>query len=57
MPLWKKGCLETEASGSALIRKLMEREANGEISLLSSRIREKNALTLKDVIAATEKTM
>ena len=29
----------------------MEREANGEISLLSSRIREKNALTLKDVIA------
>ena len=33
----------------------MEREANGEISLLSSRIREKNALTLKDVIAATEK--
>ena len=51
----KKGCLETEASGSALIRKLMEREANGEISLLSSRIREKNALTLKDVIAATEK--
>jgi predicted NBD/HSP70 family sugar kinase/putative flippase GtrA len=53
----KKGCLETEASGSALIRKLMEREANGEISLLSSRIREKNALTLKDVIAATEKEM
>ncbi len=51
----KKGCLETEASGTALYRKLKERMENGEISSLSSRIKEKDALTLEDIISATNK--
>ena len=36
----KKGCLETEASGSALHRILLERIQNGENSILSSRMEE-----------------
>ena len=42
----KKGCLETEASGSALHRILIERIQNGESSILSNRILSKdNVLT------------
>ena len=52
----KKGCLETEASGSALYRLLLERIQRGESSILSNRIDMKdNPLTLDEIIAAVNK--
>lgn len=52
----KKGCLETEASGSALHRILIERIRKGESSILSGRILSKeNPLTLDEIIAAVNK--
>lgn len=52
----KKGCLETEASGSALHRILTERIKNGEGSILSDRIDIKETpLTLDEIIAAVNK--
>lgn len=52
----KKGCLETETSGSALHRILFERINNGEISILSNRINMKeNPLTLDEIITAVNK--
>lgn len=48
----KKGCLETEASGLALYRILMERINNGENSLLSERVKSGEQLTLDDIINA-----
>lgn len=49
----KKGCLETEASGSAFHRIFLERIKKGETSILSERLKEKNkALTLDELIAA-----
>lgn len=49
----KKGCLETEASGSAFQRIFLERIKNGETSILSKRLKEKNKpLTLDDLIEA-----
>lgn len=52
----KKGCLETEASGSALYRLLLERIQGGETSILSNRIDMKdNPLTLDEIIAAVNK--
>lgn len=52
----KKGCLETEASGSALHRILIERIQNGESSILSNRISSKDIpLTLDEIIAAVNK--
>lgn len=52
----KKGCLETEASGSALHRILLERIANGEQSILSDRIHdEERPLTLDEIIEAINK--
>lgn len=52
----KKGCLETEASGSALHRILIERIRNGESSILSRRIESKeHPLTLDEIIAAVNK--
>lgn len=49
----KKGCLETEASGSALKRKLRERVANGESSILSEAIsKHPETVTLNDIIDA-----
>lgn len=52
----KKGCLETEASGSALHRILIERIRNGESSILSERIAMKNSVvTLDEIIAAVVK--
>lgn len=48
----KKGCLETETSGSALL----ERIAGGENSILSERVTETgNPLTLDEIITAVEK--
>ncbi|ADV44739.1 ROK family transcriptional regulator [Bacteroides helcogenes] len=52
----KKGCLETEASGSALHRILLERINNGESSILSGRATMKeDPLTLDEIIAAVNK--
>lgn len=53
----KKGCLETEASGSALHRILLERIHNGESSILSERVTQakNNPLTLDEIIAAVNK--
>lgn len=52
----KKGCLETEASGSALHRILIERIQKGESSILSNRILSKeNPLSLDEIIASVNK--
>lgn len=52
----KKGCLETEASGSALHRILLERINSGENSILSNRINIKgDALTLDEIIGTVNK--
>lgn len=49
----KKGCLETEASGLALHRILLERINNGEISMLSKYIEQGKEITLEDIIKTT----
>lgn len=52
----KKGCLETEASGSALHRILLERVNNGESSILSDRIiAQDKSILLEDIINAVNK--
>lgn len=52
----KKGCLETEASGSALHRILLQRIQNGESSILSGIIAaKKESLTLDEIIEAVNK--
>lgn len=51
----KKGCLETEASGSALHRTLLERIQNGENSILSSQTSLESPLTLDEIIAAVNR--
>ncbi|MDD2961521.1 MAG: ROK family transcriptional regulator [Muribaculaceae bacterium] len=52
----KKGCLETETSGSALHRKLAERISNGENSILSKAFnKDKNAISLETIIDAVNK--
>ena len=52
----KKGCLETETSGSALHRILIERIQNGESSILSKQVNEqKTPLTLDKIIEAINK--
>ena len=51
----KKGCLETETSGSAIHRIFMQRVLNGENSILSASIKGGNNLTLSDIIDAVNK--
>lgn len=51
----KKGCLETEASGSAMHRILIERIRNGESSILSGRIDNPNKLTMDEIISAVRR--
>ncbi|MEG1564493.1 MAG: ROK family transcriptional regulator [Bacteroides sp.] len=51
----KKGCLETEASGSALHRILAERIKNGESSILSDRIKAGETITLDEIIESVNK--
>ena len=48
----KKGCLETEASGRALHRILIERVKNGETSIMSKKIAEGKQITLGEIINA-----
>lgn len=51
----KKGCIETEVSGNAVYRKLIQRVKGGEQSLLSKKIMSGEGITLKDIIFAAEK--
>lgn len=51
----KKGCIETEVSGMAIVRKLTERVNKGETSILSAQIRKGEKITTDDIIEATEK--
>jgi len=49
----KKGCLETEASGRAIYREVLERIKNGETSILSDQVKDIKNLKLSDIIKAT----
>lgn len=48
----KKGCLETEISGAALHRKLMENVQNGKSSVLSEKINNGEEVDLEDIVEA-----
>ena len=48
----KKGCLETEVSGSALVRRVIESVKEGKVSILSKKIEETGNVTLADIIDA-----
>lgn len=51
----KKGCLETEVSGQALVRKLTERILKGESSILSGRVRQSETpVSLAEVLRALQ---
>ena len=49
----KKGCLETEASGLALHRILIDRIKKGENSILSKKVNAGKDVTLDEILAAT----
>lgn len=51
----KKGCLETETSGSAMHRRLLELVGDGASSSLSQRIKNNETITLDDIIEAINK--
>lgn len=51
----KKGCLETEVSGSAIKRLLVERIKEGASSILSTKLNNNEDITLDDIIDATNK--
>lgn len=46
----KKGCLETEASGSYIYRTFMEKINNGYTSLLSKKLSKNQEISLEDII-------
>lgn len=46
----KKGCLETEASGSYVYRVFMEKLQNGDTSILSKKYKKGEEITLTDII-------
>lgn len=48
----KKGCLETEVSGRAILHKFLERVSNGETTILKDRISKGQKITYKDIIHA-----
>lgn len=50
----KRGCLETEVSGSGIQRHLLERLKNGERSILAAKYKNGEAITMKDIIRACE---
>lgn len=49
----KKGCLETEASGLAIHRMILDRVAKGESTILTEMVENINTLTLTNIIKAT----
>ena len=51
----KKGCIETEVSGNAIHRKLVNRIRNGENSVLSQKVLLSETIALKDILLAAEK--
>lgn len=51
----KKGCIETEVSGNAVYRKLMERIRKGENSILTPKVLRGESITIKDILFAAEK--
>ena len=51
----KKGCLETEVSGSAMYRRLMEMLQSGATSLLSKKIAKNEVITMDDIVQAVNK--
>jgi predicted NBD/HSP70 family sugar kinase len=51
----KKGCLETEASGSALVRKITERLQNGANSIIADRYEKNGKITLSDALDAVQR--
>jgi predicted NBD/HSP70 family sugar kinase len=51
----KKGCLETEVSGSAMYRRLLEMVQNGASSLLSKKILKNERITLNDIVQAVNR--
>lgn len=52
----KTGCMETESSGSALVRKMTQSLRNGAVSILSDRVNGDNEeLSLSEVLEAIEK--
>lgn len=51
----KKGCIETEVSGSAISRKIIERIKKGESSILSETVKNKEYFTPEEIIDAVEK--
>jgi predicted NBD/HSP70 family sugar kinase len=51
----KKGCIETEVSGSAMYRRLLEMVKNGASSLLSKKILRNELITLNDIVQAVNK--
>ena len=51
----KKGCLETEASGLALLRMFKEKIGEGSSSLLTQNSKKNHDITLEDIISAANK--
>jgi predicted NBD/HSP70 family sugar kinase len=51
----KKGCLETEASGSALVRKITERLQAGANSVIADRYEKNGKITLDDALEAVQR--
>ncbi|MDH6534717.1 ROK family transcriptional regulator [Parabacteroides sp. 52] len=51
----KKGCLETEASGSALHRKIYERYKEGSSTILAPKIDKGDPVTLTEIMEALQK--
>lgn len=49
----KKGCLETQASGSYIQRRLLEKIADGHSSVLQKKVEEGQEILLSDIISAT----
>jgi predicted NBD/HSP70 family sugar kinase len=51
----KKGCLETEASGYALIRRVTQQISDGATSILTKKFKKIEDIKLNDIIAAAKK--
>mgnify|MGYP002988557537 CR=1 FL=1 len=51
----KTGCIETEVSGRAIQRKLIERIHSGKASLLAPKVRSGETVTTADIIEAVER--
>ena len=49
----KKGCLETQASGSYIHRRILEKIAEGQSSILQNKVKAGQEILLSDIIYAT----